>query len=97
MKGKDIRPESKVDAIELTIKEKSAVREVSTRSGRMSRVCDAKGEDEDGTEVSISLWNEEIDRVAEGNRIRISNGWAREWRGNLQVSAGRFGTLEVLE
>lgn len=96
MKGKDLRPESKVDVIELTIKEMGTVRDVSTRSGRMSRVCDAKTEDEDGTEVSISLWNQEIDQVKQGARVRISNGWVREWRGNLQVSAGRYGKLEVL-
>ena len=97
MKVKDLRPESKVDAIELTIREKGATRDFSSRSGSTGKVCDAKAVDADGTEVSVSLWNDEIDRVQAASRIRITNGWAREWRGNLQVSAGRFGKLEVLE
>lgn len=93
---KDLRPESKVDAIELTVTSKGEVREFTSRSGATGKVCDCKAKDADGEEVQITLWNEEIERVKANDRIRISNGWVREWRGNLQVSAGRFGKLEVL-
>jgi replication factor A1 len=96
MKVQDLRPESKVDVIELTIREKGAVREFTNRAGASGKVCDAKGVDVDGGEIGVSLWNEEIERVQPNQRIRITNGWVREWRGNLQVSAGRFGKLEVL-
>jgi replication factor A1 len=96
MKASEVRPESKVDVIELTIREKGAVRDFSSRTGSTGKVCDAKAVDQDGTEVSVSLWNDEIDRVKANDRIRITNGWAREWRGNIQVSAGRYGKLEVL-
>jgi len=96
MKVSEVRPESKVDVIELTIREKGTVRDFSSRSGSTGKVCDAKAVDEEGTEVSVSLWNDEIDRVKANDRIRITNGWAREWRGNIQVSAGRYGKLEVL-
>lgn len=97
MKAKDLRPESKVDVIDLTVREKGPTRDFSSRSGSTGKVCDVKAVDADGTEVSVSLWNEDIDRVHVNSRIRITNGWTREWRGNLQVSAGRFGKLEVLE
>ena len=96
VKVRELRAESKVDAIELVIQEKGASRDFTTRSGATGKVCDAKAVDDQGDEVSVSLWNEEIDRVAAGSRVRITNGWAREWRGNLQVSAGRFGKLEIL-
>lgn len=97
MKVRDLRPESKVEALELTVREKGPVRDFTSRSGSSGKVCDAKAVDEDGEEVSLSLWNEEIERVSAGARVRITNGWVREWRGNLQVSAGRFGKLEVLK
>ena len=97
MKVKELRPESKVDVIELTVREKGAVRDFSSRTGSTGKVCDAKAVDDEGSEVSVSLWNEEIDRVGANDRIRITNGWVREWRGNLQVSAGRYGKLEVLK
>lgn len=97
MRAKDLRPESKVDVIELTIREKGPARDFTTRSGSSGKVCDAKAVDDDGQEVSVSLWNDEIERVGADDRVRITNGWVREWRGNLQVSAGRFGKLEVLK
>lgn len=96
MKVRDLRPETKVDVLELTIREKGTARDFSSRSGATGKVCDAKAVDEDGDEVSVSLWNEEIERVHANDRIRITNGWVRQWRGNMQVSAGRFGKLEVL-
>jgi len=93
----DLKVDSKVDVLEVTIKEKGEVRQVNTRFGQPGRVCDAKGVDASGENVSISLWNDEIDRVHVNDRIRITNGWAREWRGDIQVSAGKFGKLEVLK
>lgn len=96
MKVRDLRAEAKIDSLELMIREKGPARDFSSRSGSTGKVCDAKAVDDENQEVSVSLWNEEIDRVQVNNRIRITNGWAREWRGNLQVSAGRFGKLEVL-
>jgi len=97
MRAKDLRPESKVDVIELTIREKGPARDFTTRAGASGKVCDAKAVDDDGQEVSVSLWNDEIERVRSDDRVRITNGWVREWRGNLQVSAGRYGKLEVLK
>src|SRR2546425_10942802 len=95
MKVKELRPESKVDVIELTIRQKGEARDFSSRSGSTGKVADAKAVDDEGTEVSVSLWNEEIERVQANDRIRITNGWVREWRGNMQVSAGRFGNSKV--
>lgn len=97
MKVKDLRPESKVDVIDLVVREKGAVRDFTSRTGTSGKVCDAKAVDDDKEEVGVSLWNDEIDRVQPNDRIRITNGWVREWRGNMQVSAGRFGKLEVLK
>src|SRR5438093_2024839 len=96
MKVKELRPESKVDVIELTIRQKGETRDFSSRSGSTGKVADAKAVDDEGTEVSVSLWNDEIERVQANDRIRITNGWVGEWRRNLQLSAGRYGKLEVL-
>lgn len=97
MRVQDLRAESKVDMLEVVIKEKGAVRDFTSRTGSSGKVCDAKAVDDEGQEVSVSLWNEEIQRVQPNDRVRITNGWAREWRGNLQVTAGRYGKLEVLK
>jgi replication factor A1 len=95
MKAKDVRANSKVDLLEVTITEMGETRNVNTKLGGSSRVCDAKGKDAEGGVVALSLWNDEIDRVKVGAHVKIVNGWAREFRGEVQVSAGRMGKLEV--
>ncbi len=97
MKVQDLRPRNKVETIELTIVEKGEPRSYTSREGLTGKVCDAKGRDTDGDTVTVTLWNEDIDRVDVNDRISITNGWVSEWQGNLQLSAGRYGKLEVLE
>src|SRR2546426_9646116 len=91
MKVKELRPESKVDVIELTIRQKGEARDFSSRSGSTGKVADAKAVDDEGTEGSVSLWNDEIERVQANDRIRITNGWVREWRGEQQGRGGVGG------
>ncbi|MEE9592835.1 MAG: hypothetical protein V3W28_04560 [Thermoplasmata archaeon] len=97
MKVKDLRPRNKVDTIDLVIVEKGEPRSFTSREGATGQVTDATGKDEDGDTVTVTLWNEDIERVNPNSKIRITNGWASEWQGNLQLSAGRYGKLEVLE
>jgi len=63
--------------------------------GRPGRVATAKIKDETG-EISLTLWNEDIDRVKVGDTIRIKNGFVNEWQGTAQLTTGRMGSLEVL-
>ena len=93
----DVRPNKVVDDLELRVIEKEEPREIITKYGRQSRVCDAWAEDDKGNRVRLSLWNGQIDQVPEGTRIRITNGWARNFRDELQVSSGLHGTLDVVE
>lgn len=86
-----------MDVLILTVKEKGEPRSYTSREGVTGKVCDAKGQDDFGDEISLSLWNEEIEKVEINDRIRITNGWVSEWQGEIQVSAGRFGKLEVLK
>src|SRR5256712_13770223 len=89
MKVKELRAESKVDTIEVTVVSKGDVREFTSRSGSVGKVCDCKAKDEDGEEVQITLWNEEIERVRPNDRVTISNGWVREGRGGRPAHGRR--------
>jgi replication factor A1 len=52
----------------------------------------------DGTgSMRMTLWNTEIDRVSIGDTVQINNGRVRTFRGELQVSLGRMGRLQVVE
>src|SRR2546426_11549001 len=96
MKVKELRPESKVDVIELTIRQKGEARDFSSRGGSTGKGADAKAVDDEGTEGSVSLWNEEIERVQANDRIRITNGWGREWRGHKAGEPGPGGEARGL-
>ncbi len=92
---KDLKPRMAVDEIELEVVSKGEVREFANEKGS-GKVCNCAGKDSEGTEVSMTLWNEQIDQVTEGDKVKISNGWTSEFRGDLQIAAGKKGTLEVL-
>jgi replication factor A1 len=64
--------------------------------GKEGRVCNAKIKDESG-EMTLSLWNEQIDMVDVGDKIHITNGYVNEYQGERQLTAGRFGKIEVVE
>ena len=79
----------------LEIIEKGEVREFE-KFGKKGRVSNAVAKDETGT-IKLTLWNEDIDKVTEGDIVNIENGWVGEWQGELQLSTGKFGKLEVTE
>ncbi len=64
--------------------------------GKSGRVCKATLEDASG-KTTLTLWNDEVDSVQVGDTIKISNGWCSEFKGEKQVSAGKFGKIEILE
>lgn len=94
MKVKQLRPRMGNVFIELEVVSVGEPREFASAKGQ-GKVCNVAGKDETG-EVQVSLWNEQIDQVKEGNKIRIENGWVSEYKGQLQLSTGKFGTLHIL-
>ncbi|MBS3157661.1 hypothetical protein J4206_00050 [Candidatus Woesearchaeota archaeon] len=94
MAVKDLQPrQGKVD-ITLDIVEKGEIRSFN-KFGKEGSVCNATGRDDTGT-IKVSLWNDEITKVNVGDKIKITNGYVNEWQGELQLSAGKFGKLEIV-
>lgn len=52
--------------------------------------------DETGA-IQLVLWDENIDKVEEGNTVRISNAFVKVFRGKMQLNLGRYGKIEVLD
>ncbi len=96
MKVAELKANSSFEEIVLEIVEKEEERKVFMRYGGSARVCNAIGKDEDGNEIKITLWNDEIDMVNEGDTIKIKNGWVKEWNNELQISTGRNGELQKI-
>lgn len=66
-----------------------------SKFGRTGKVANAKIKDETGT-IKLTLWNEQADIIKKGDKVHITNGWVGEYQGELQLSTGKFGKLEIL-
>lgn len=93
MKINELKDKGAVDEIKLKITKKEEPRDVK---GGSLRVCNATGEDETGT-VVVTLWNDDIEKVNEGDLIVIKGGWSQEYNGKMQVSSGKRGTIEAVK
>ena len=63
--------------------------------GKSGRVCNTTVRDESG-QMKLTLWNDDIDRIKQGDTIRIQNGWCSEFKGEKQLSTGKFGKIELI-
>jgi replication factor A1 len=85
----------RVDA-EGEIVEISDPRTVNLRTGGEARVADTMLKDESG-QIKLSLWDDQIDLVKQGSKVRVTNGYTNSFRGELRLNVGKYGRLEVLE
>ncbi|MGB8779046.1 MAG: hypothetical protein WCD81_00140 [Candidatus Bathyarchaeia archaeon] len=69
---------------------------VQTRYGTTACVSNALIRDETGS-MKMSLWNQQIDTVHEGDVIDVKNGKVAWFSGERQLRLGRSGSLSVIE
>lgn len=84
----------KVDIV-LEVVEKDEPRAFE-KFGRAGSVCNAKGKDSQGGTIKVTLWNDQCTQVTKGGFIKITNGYVGEYKGELQLSTGKFGKLETV-
>ena len=56
------------------------------------RVADVLVGDETGC-VLLTLWNEQIDEVSDGDCIRVESGFVSMFKGSVRLNVGRQGRL----
>lgn len=92
---KDLRNGMKRVTVEAEVKEKGDPREVRSRyKDETYQVADAVVADETGS-IKLTLWNEQIEQVNVGNKIKIENGYVTSFKGEIQLNIGKFGTFTV--
>jgi replication factor A1 len=92
----ELTPNSKAVNVVAKVVSKGEVR--STTSGRdytAHRVADALVGDETGC-VYLNLWDDNIDKVKEGDVLKIKNGYVNLFRGSMRLNIGRYGSFEVV-
>jgi len=72
-----------------------APREIN-KMGRNLRVANVTLRDDSGT-ITLVLWNDNIEKVKEGDRVKITNGYVNTWQDKPQLTLGKFGKIEVLD
>jgi replication factor A1 len=93
----ELNPSSRAVNVLAKVVSKSEVRNIAAgRDGEPHRVCDALVGDETGC-IYLTLWDDNIEKVNEGDTVKVSNGYINLFRGNMRLNAGRYGTLEIAE
>ena len=96
MEIKDLRSGMKRVEVEAEVVDKGNARQVQSRYGNETfNVADAIVQDETGT-IKLTLWNEQIDQVNVGDKIKIENGYVTSFKGEIQLNVGKFGKLTIL-
>ena len=90
----DLQP-SRVATIEATVVQLDEPREVPKREGGTTKVRNARLKDGTG-EIALVLWGAEVDLVQQGDKVRITEGWVKDYQGRPQIGLGRTGKLEKL-
>jgi len=65
------------------------------KMGRVLRVANVSIKDDSGT-ITLVLWNEKIDSVSVGSKIKITNGYVNTWQDKPQLTLGKFGKMDVI-
>lgn len=94
MQIKDLQPrQGKVELVAKVV-EKGESRNIAT-ANFSGKVCDAKLQDDSGA-IKFTLWNDQVEQVGIGDTVKVTNGYVSEYRGEIQLSTGKFGKLEVV-
>lgn len=95
MKLSELQPKQSGVDVEVEVVDLGEVREF-TKFGRVGRVCTAVVKD-DSAQMNMTLWNDDIDKVKVGDMIKLTDGFVNEWQGEMQLTTGRAGKMEVIE
>jgi replication factor A1 len=79
--------------IEVTVKSIEEPK-VFNKYGKDLKVANAMITDGE-SEMKLTLWNDDIDKVKVGSIIKIENGYVNEFQGEKQLTTGKFGKLEI--
>lgn len=91
----DLTPQSKAVNVTAKVVSKTEVREIPMgRDGSAHKVSDALVGDETGV-VYLTLWDDNIEKVNEGDTVRVENGYVTLFKGNIRLNIGKYGKLEM--
>ncbi len=94
MQIKDLKPKQGNVDITVDVVDVGEVREFN-KFGKPGRVSTAIAKDATG-DIKLTLWNDDIEKVKAGDKVHLTNGYVNEWQGEMQLTTGRMGKMEVI-
>ena len=64
--------------------------------GKELSVANAILKDDSGS-IKLTLWNDDVTRFKDGDKVKVVNGYVNEFQGEKQLTSGKFGSLEKVE
>jgi len=95
MKIAELKPGMRRVDVNGKIMDMETPRDVQTKYGP-GQVATATLQDESGS-IKVTLWNENISKVAVNDAIQVENGYVDSFRGELQLNVGRYGKIAKVE
>ncbi len=96
MKLSDVEAGKNVTDLVVRIVSVAPPKMINTKTGRKTQLTEVLIADDTGSTI-LSLWGfGEGSDLSAGKVIKIIDGWAKEWRGQIQLSLGRSGRYEIL-
>jgi len=92
----DLKVGMKKVSLKVKVLEIPKSRIVQTRYGTTACVSNAVIKDETGS-MKMSLWNQQIETVHEGDVIDVKNGKVTWFSGERQLRVGRSGSLSIVK
>jgi replication factor A1 len=93
MRIEDLQLGAFQDEVKGKVTDISPVKEIP-RFGEPGQLAVATFEDPSG-KISLTLWDDEVDKVKEGHILTVKNGYVKEFREVMQLSSGRDGELII--
>jgi len=84
--------------VEASVKSKGDPRTVNLKSGGTVDVCDAiiaNGDETEDNQMKLTLWGDDIKAVNVGDKVVITNGYTNEFKGEVSLTKGKYGKMEV--
>src|SRR3989338_3110480 len=94
MNIKELKPKQGSVNITIDVVDVGDIREFQ-KFGKAGKVATAIAKDETG-DIKLTLWNDDIEKVKAGDKVHLINGYVNEWQGEIQLTTGRMGKLEVV-
>ena len=76
------------------VKSKGDPRTVNLKTGGTVDVCDAVISD-GSDDIKLTLWGDDIKAVNIGDVVVITNGYTNEFKGDVSLTKGKFGKMEI--